>query len=723
MSDMDKSLSSMRTLGGHSGHHSAHDSFGDAATMRRIESADRLTVGSIVLKRYRILGELGQGGMGIVYRCFDEVGGIEVALKALPPEVSHDSDEMEDVRNNFRLVERLHHPNIAGIKTLERDQVSGDYYLIMECVEGMDLRQWARKRRRESRALTVDEVLTVAHYIAAALDYAHEQNVIHRDIKPGNVRVTFDGEVKVLDFGLAAQIQTSMHRVSRVYNGGTSGTGPYMAPEQWRGLRQDPRTDQYSLAATVYELLSGVPPFQSHDIAVLREVALNESPQPLPDVPEYINAALMRALAKEPGERFTRCSKFVKALYGSLSTAPVKDRAEPDRQSSESTVTPSRLKKLPLSLVLVAAMAYVGYEAYVLIRPQEARQISDSNQQPYFPPDEPEVEREKTGLLDQITNSEKKNDGLISKLLPSQNMTLPDLEPDGRVIKIDFTVLRGEAARARERQIKFAETSRLPVSVISQKSRIHFCLLPPGKFLMGSPEDETGRAINEKQRTINISQPYYVSSREVTVGDWSRVMEGRPISAKVMEALYPKCNLSWVEACNFCDKLSDLEGVPRGTYSLLTEAQWEYACRAGAETSFVSGNIMTLAGRSSRLDLVGWYDFNSKKTTSPGGHLHPNAWGLFDMHGNAMEWCLDKVALFSDGQIVETEHWDNAQDPIGTSGAYRIARGGSYYHSAEHCRAAKRTAYLSEFKGVFLGFRICRNIELWEQEQVKRGKL
>ena len=293
----------------------------------------RFRTGDVILKRYRITGELGQGGMGVVYRCFDEVGGIDVALKALPPELSHNSVEMEEVRENFRLVHRLHHPNIANLNTLERDGDTGDYYLIMECVDGLDLRQWRKKgsgfppspgglRRAgtvqgstlEGRR-SIEDVLPVLRQIATALDFAHSQKIIHRDIKPSNVMIQADGAVKILDFGLAAQIHTSMSRVSVVKHG-TSGTGPYMAPEQWEGDYQDAATDQYGLAVLVYELLAGRCPFESHEVGVLREIVLRQPPKPIPGLDAKAWADLSQALSKRREDRFPNCHAFVDSLAG-----------------------------------------------------------------------------------------------------------------------------------------------------------------------------------------------------------------------------------------------------------------------------------------------------------------------------------------------------------------------------------------------------------------------
>jgi len=274
----------------------------------------RFAVGDLIMNRYKVLSELGQGGMGVVYRCLDETAGVEVALKALPPELSHNTLEMEDIKENFQLVSQLVHQNIAVYKNLERDLANGNYYLIMECCEGEDLRRWIKRKRKEG-TLTLETVLPIIQQVAAALDYAHSEKIIHRDIKPGNIMIDQSGKIKVLDFGLAAQIHTSMTRVSMAYHG-TSGTGPYMAPEQWRGRAQGAAADQYALAVMTYEMLAGRLPFESSDAAVLREAVLNDTPEEITVLPKNASEALKRAMSKEPAERFESCSEFAAALSG-----------------------------------------------------------------------------------------------------------------------------------------------------------------------------------------------------------------------------------------------------------------------------------------------------------------------------------------------------------------------------------------------------------------------
>ena len=310
----DRSISDDITVQGSDNPWFAEDSINSRPTIETAhEPGSGFRIGSVIMNRYKVISELGRGGMGVVYKCFDETAGVEVALKALPPELSHNPGEMEYIRENFQLVHNLHHPNIASSNNLEKDERTGDYYLIMECCSGEDLRRWIRLKRQEAGILTPEEVLPIIRQIASALDYAHEEKILHRDIKPGNVMVDFRGKVKVLDFGLAAQIHSSMSRVSQTVHG-TSGTPSYMAPEQWRGRVQDAAADQYALAVIAYEMLAGHLPFDNPDPAVLKQAVLDETPEKIANVPQYIQSAIFKALSKTPDERFSSCTAFADAL-------------------------------------------------------------------------------------------------------------------------------------------------------------------------------------------------------------------------------------------------------------------------------------------------------------------------------------------------------------------------------------------------------------------------
>ena len=300
----------------------------------RTDAARRWTPGETILDRYVVERELGQGGMGVVYGCLDKVGGVKVAVKCLPPELSHNSVEMEEVRENFQLVYGLSHPNIAGARYLERDG-SGVYYLVMEEASGENLRRWLRAKWKAG-GVTLAEAVPILRQVAAALDYAHGEKVIHRDVKPGNVMIDARGRVKVLDFGLASQIRTSLSRASHATRG-TSGTGPYMAPEQWRGRRQDGKTDQYALGVMAYEMLAGHLPFENDEVSVLREVVLKEEPEDIPGMPEGAMAAIRRAMSKNATDRFPSCNVFVSALESASSQGRASTPCEPGKGPAAGT--------------------------------------------------------------------------------------------------------------------------------------------------------------------------------------------------------------------------------------------------------------------------------------------------------------------------------------------------------------------------------------------------
>ena len=289
-------------------------SIGDDVTMKQDEGRGgrrAFAPGDVIAGRYVVESILGEGGMGIVYQCLDRVGGVKVAVKCLPPEVSRNRDEMEDIRDNYRLVADLHHPNIAGARTLEMDESTGDYYLVMDLAQGVSLKRWMRRNLNASQ----DAKLAILRQIAAALDYAHSKRVIHRDMKPENVMVDDDGGVKVLDFGLAAQIRSSQSRTSAAVTS-TGGTPGYKSPEQWRGRAQREPADVYSFGVLAYWLFAGELPFDGDDLAVLGHAVLTEPVEPVADLSAHMNAALVKALAKKPEERFASCGEFVEALEG-----------------------------------------------------------------------------------------------------------------------------------------------------------------------------------------------------------------------------------------------------------------------------------------------------------------------------------------------------------------------------------------------------------------------
>jgi len=246
-----------------------------------------------------------------------------------------------------------------------------------------------------------------------------------------------------------------------------------------------------------------------------------------------------------------------------------------------------------------------------------------------------------------------------------------------------------------------------------------FVLIPKGRFVMGSPESEQGRERHEKQHTVIISKSFFMQETEVTQGQWEKLVGFNP-------SVFPECGkncpvdtVSWEQCMEFIRVLNEWEGTDR--YRLPTEAEWEYAARAGSITAFANGPITQLFCKTidPALDKIGWFCGNSGYRNPPDGlRPHPvktktpNAWGLYDMHGNVQEWCLDSckwrdIWRGRVGVITDT-YKDNIVDPLSTIGKHKVFRGGGWHQSARYCRSAYRSYYKPIAKRNSLGFRIVR---------------
>lgn len=265
--------------------------------------------GQLLNKRYRIVNRIGVGGMGVVYKVTDEKWNDRVcALKTLPPELIHSSSAIKRLGREAEAAVDLHHPNIMGIF----DFVHGDEcsFIVMEYLSGPDLDEALAERER----FACEEMISIAEQVCPALDYAHSRGVIHRDIKPGNLIFTSEGDsqvVKLADFGIAFQLQKTMAKMTG--QDFTGGTLHYMSPEQIAGKKAGPQCDQYSLAATLYELVEGQPPFEGAGIMLMRQIEEKTPPEPESVSPD-VQKALMRALSKNPADRYSSCTEFLEAL-------------------------------------------------------------------------------------------------------------------------------------------------------------------------------------------------------------------------------------------------------------------------------------------------------------------------------------------------------------------------------------------------------------------------
>jgi beta-lactam-binding protein with PASTA domain/predicted Ser/Thr protein kinase len=253
---------------------------------------------SVVGDRYRVEARIGQGGMAEVYRGFDPVLNRTVAIKVLLPQFARDAGFVARFRREAQAAARLNQPNIVGVYDTGAD---GDrQYIVMEFVEGRTLAEFLAGGRR----LTPMQSVELTQKIGAALASAHAQGIVHRDIKPGNVMVTRDGTVKVMDFGIA-RMQTD---ITAPQTSSVIGTPTYLSPEQAQGQVVDARSDLYSLGCVLYELLAGRPPFTGDTPVAIAYKQVNETPVTPSthnaDIPPRLDAVVMKCLAKNPANRY-----------------------------------------------------------------------------------------------------------------------------------------------------------------------------------------------------------------------------------------------------------------------------------------------------------------------------------------------------------------------------------------------------------------------------------
>jgi TolB-like protein/predicted Ser/Thr protein kinase len=262
---------------------------------------------TVIAGKYRVIEELGRGGMGIVYKAEDTRLKRTVALKFLPPELTHIPEVKDRFMREAQAAAALDHPNICTV--YEFDQAEGKSFISMAYIEGQSL-----KKKIDSGPLELEEALKIATQVAEGLQEAHKKGVVHRDIKSANIMVTAQGQAKVMDFGLARIAGTTL--VTR--EGTTMGTVTYMSPEQAQGKEVDHRTDIWSFGVVLYEMLTGELPFRGeHEQAIVHSI-LKEKPKPITDikagVPVSIEQVVYRALEKDPDKRYQRIEDLLDDL-------------------------------------------------------------------------------------------------------------------------------------------------------------------------------------------------------------------------------------------------------------------------------------------------------------------------------------------------------------------------------------------------------------------------
>ena len=262
------------------------------------------------LSHYRIVEQIGAGGMGVVYRAHDEQLDRDVAVKVLPKRLLDDEAARKRFRKEALSLARLNHPNIATVH--EFGSQDGTDFLVIEYIAGITLDIKIAKH-----PLPIDEVVRLGVQLAAGLAAAHQQGIVHRDLKPGNLRVTADGRLKILDFGLAELMPHASEMgmtMTLTQSQDTSGTLPYMSPEQLSGKKADARTDIWATGAVLYEMATGKRPFDQSVPALLINDILNQVPE-CPskfnsEVPAWLDTVILKALARDPLQRYPSAAEL-----------------------------------------------------------------------------------------------------------------------------------------------------------------------------------------------------------------------------------------------------------------------------------------------------------------------------------------------------------------------------------------------------------------------------
>ena len=328
------------------------------------------------ISRFRILEQIGAGGMGVVYRARDEQLERDVAIKVLAPGLLADAGARKRFRKEALSLARVNFPSIATIHEFGSE---GDLdFLVTEYIPGTTL-----DARLYGTRLPEKEVVQLGMQLAQGLAAAHQHGIVHRDLKPGNLRITPDGRLKILDFGLAQfapQISELAQTLTLTNSAELTGTLPYMAPEQLKGEPADPRTDLWAAGAVLYEMTTGKRPFSQTNPALLINSILNDQPPPPSSIAAGISINLeniiLKALDKDPARRYQSAVEMGVDLERTLHpTNPSRspDAAPPESKPLPVTSDPSRFRKIGMAALLLLALLATGY--FVGVRRRHTPQV------------------------------------------------------------------------------------------------------------------------------------------------------------------------------------------------------------------------------------------------------------------------------------------------------------------------------------------------------------
>ncbi len=652
----------------------------------------------ILRNRYRMIEFLGAGGFGRTYLAQDiDKLNQRCVVKQLAPKAQGTwaiNKAVELFQQEAKQLQQLgQHPHIPSLDAyFEQDNY---LYLVQQFVDGDNL----LKLLQNQGIWQESQVKQLLLELLPVLKFIHEQKIIHRDIKPENImRRRSDGLLVLIDFGVSKQLSgTVMSKPGTQI--GTQGYAPF---EQMQRGEAYPASDLFSLGATAFHLLTGLHPYH---LFLNYGYSWTENWQQHLKKPidKGLELILSKLLVKDIQQRYQSADEVLRDFQRqsrqtptptATRTIPVIPQRTPSSQTKKIQTNTTRRGLLQQLAGFASGGFGLALLSQSLLDNKSSSSSPSSNNERPSPESSPKKLSPKTTAKN--SSPQASPEPVAESPSPKPAPETPTPKPSANPLKT-FTFETVTVNSTGQIANRSQGQARVLTENIRNGITLDMVTIPGGSFVMGSPDTEA-RTDNDEgpQRTVNIA-PFFMGRYEVTQEQYQAVMGNNPSDFK--GAKRPVEQVSWNDAVEFSRKLSQKTGK---TYRLPSEAEWEYACRAGTTTPFYFGETIT----PDLVNYSGNYPYGSvpkgldREQTTDVGSFPPNSFGLYDMHGNVWEWCSDKWHDNYNGAPTDGSSWE-------TGGSeYRVPRGGSWYYDAVVCRSADRFGHLAGDRGSAIGFRV-----------------